>query len=106
MPGWCRLYMKTVFILLADVFEKLIKVSTKDYGISPLYCVSICSYTLKCCLKCTDITLQTLRDKDISLSIENNIRGGISSVMGHRYVWWNEIWWRCLFRRNIEYSGW
>ena len=46
-----RLYMKTDIILLTDVFEKFIKVSTKDYGINPLYCVSLCSYTLQCCLK-------------------------------------------------------
>ena len=37
-------------------------------------------------MKYTDIKLQTLRDKDLILLIENNIRGGISSVMGDRYV--------------------
>ena len=34
----------------------------------------------------TDIKLQTLQDKDLILLKENNIRGGISSVMGDRYV--------------------
>ena len=34
----------------------------------------------------TDIKLQTLQDKDLILVIENNIRGGISLVMGDRYV--------------------
>ena len=72
--------------MLTDVFEKFIKVSTKDYGINPLYCVSICSYTVQCCLKYTDIKLQTLQDKDMILLIENNIRGGISFVIGNRYV--------------------
>ena len=33
-------------------------------------------------MKYTDIKLQTLQDKDLILLIENNIRGGISSVMG------------------------
>ena len=37
-------------------------------------------------MKYTDIKLQTLHDKDLISSIENNIRGGISSVMGDRYV--------------------
>ena len=37
-------------------------------------------------MKYTDIKLQTLQDKDLILLIENNIRGGISSVMGDRYV--------------------
>ena len=30
--------------------------------------------------------LQTLQDKDMILLLENNIRGGISSVMGDRYI--------------------
>ena len=36
--------------------------------------------------KYTDIKLQTLQHKDMILLLENNIRGGISSVMGDRYV--------------------
>ena len=34
--------------------------------------------------------LQTLQDKDLILLLENNIRGGISSVMGDCYVKSNE----------------
>ena len=71
---------------MADVFEKLVKVSTKEYGINPLYCVSLPDYTYYCTLKYTDNKLQTLQDKDLILLIENIIRGGISSVMGDRYV--------------------
>ena len=36
-------------------------------------------------MRYTDIKLQTLQDKVLIL-LENNIRGGISSVMGDRYV--------------------
>ena len=36
--------------------------------------------------KYTGINLQTLQDKDMILLLENNIRGGIRSVMGDRYV--------------------
>ena len=32
------------------------------------------------------MNLQTLQDKDLILTLENIIRGGISSVMGDRYV--------------------
>ena len=81
-----RLYCKTDVILLADVFEKSVKVSTKEYKINPLYCGSLPGYTYQCALKYTNIKLQTLQDKDLILLIENNIRGGISSVMGDRYV--------------------
>ena len=81
-----KLYCKCDVILLADVFEKFVKVSTEEYKINPLYCVSLPGYTYQCALKYTDIKLQTLQDKDLILLIENNIRGGISSVMGDRNV--------------------
>ena len=81
-----RLYCKSDVILLADVFEKFVEVSTEEYKVNPLYCVSLPGYTYQCALKYTDIRLQTLQDKDLILLIENNIRGGISSVMGDRYV--------------------
>ena len=78
--------MESDFILLADVIEKFIKLSIKDFEINPLYCVSICSHTIQCCLKYTDIKLQSLQDKDMILFIENNRRGGLSSTMVDRFV--------------------
>ena len=81
-----KLYCKTDVILLADAFEKFVTVSFEEYKINPLYCVSLPGYTYQCALKYTDIKLQTLQDKDLILLIENNIRGGISSVMGDRYM--------------------
>ena len=81
-----KLYCKSDVILLADVFEKFVNVSTEEYKINPLYCVSLPGYTYQCALKYTNIKLQTLQDKDLILLIENNKRGGISSVMGNRYV--------------------
>ena len=57
-----------------------------EFGINPLYCVSLPGYTWECGLKYTGINLPTLQDKDLILILENNIRGGISSVMGNRYV--------------------
>ena len=85
-----KLYCKSDVILLPDVFEKCVKVSTEDYKINPLYCMSLPGYTYQYALKYTDIKLQTLQDKDLILLIENIIRGGISSVMGDRYVKSNE----------------
>ena len=43
-------------------------------------------HTWQCGLKCTGINLQTPQDKDMILLLENNIGGGMSSVMGDRYV--------------------
>ena len=81
-----KLYCKSDVILLADVIEKFVRVSFEEYGINPLYCVSSLGYTYQCDLKYTDIKLQTLQDEDLILLVENNIGGGISSVMGDRYV--------------------
>ena len=78
--------LKSEVLLLACVFDKFIKVSIKEYGINPLYSVSLPGYTWECGLKYTGINLPTLQDKDLILTLENNIRGGISSVMGDRYV--------------------
>ena len=81
-----QIYLKCDVLLLACVFEKFLKVSVNEFGINPLYCVSLPGYTWQCGLKYTRINLQTLQDKDMILLLENNIRGGISSVMGDRYV--------------------
>ena len=79
-------YLKNDVLLLTCVFENFIKVSVNEFGINPLYFVSQPGYTWQCGLKYTGINLQTLQDKDMLLLLENNLRGGISSVMGDRYV--------------------
>ena len=81
-----EIYLKSDVLLLACVFEKFIKVSVYEFGINPFYCVSLPGYTWQCGLKYTGINLQTLQDKDMILFSENNIRGGISSVMGDRFI--------------------
>ena len=81
-----EMYLKSDVLLLAYVFEKFIKLSVDEYGINRLYCVSLPGYILQCGMNYTGIKLQTLQDKDITLLLENNIRGGINSVMGDRYV--------------------
>ena len=48
--------------------------------------MSLPGFTYQCALKYTDIKLQTLQDRGLILIIENKIRGGISSVMGDRFV--------------------
>ena len=81
-----EIYLKSDVLLLACVFEKFIKVSINEYDINRLYCVSLPGYTWQCGLKYSGINLQTLQDKDMILLLENNIRGGVSSVMGDRYI--------------------
>ena len=81
-----EIYLKSDVLLLTCVFEKIIKVSYNEFDINPLYCVSLPGYTWQCGLKYTGINLQTLQDKDMILLLENNIRGGISYVVGDRYI--------------------
>ena len=81
-----QLYLRSDDLLLPCVFEKFINVSVNDFGINPLYCVILPSYTWQCGLKYAGTNLQTLQDKDMILALENIIRGGVSSIMSDRYV--------------------
>ena len=81
-----QLYLKSDVLLLACLFENFIKVTVNEFGINPLYCLSLPGYTWQCGLKYTGINFQTLQDKDMILLLETNTRAGISSVMGDRYV--------------------
>ena len=81
-----KLYLKSDVILLADVFEKFIQISFEEYGNNPLNCVSLPGYTWQRGMNYTDIKLQTIQDEDLILTLENNIRGGIRSIMGDNYV--------------------
>ena len=77
--------MKSNVLFLACLFEEFTKVSVNEFGINPLYCVSLPGYTWQCGLKNAGLTLHTLQDKDMIFLLENIIRGGISSVMGDRH---------------------
>ena len=81
-----QLYLKSDVFLLACVFERLIKVSIKEFDINPLYCVSLPGYTWQCGFKYRGINLQTLQDNDLILTLEYNLRSGISSVLSDRFV--------------------
>ena len=74
--------MKSDSNLLVDVFEEFIKISIEEFGINPRFCVSLPGYTWQCGMNYNNIKLQTLQDKDLFLTLEDNIRGGISSNMG------------------------
>ena len=91
------LYLKMDVLQLADVFENFVESSTREYKINPLYSYSLPGYTWKAGLKLTNIKLDFIKDtaklpsgKELLLLLENNIRGGISSVMGDRHVQYDE----------------
>ena len=78
-----QLYLKTDVLILACVFEKLIKTSVNEFRSNSLYCGSLPGLTGK--------DLQTLQNKYLVLNLEKIIRGGISSVMSDRYGKSDEI---------------
>ena len=84
------LYLKMDVLQLADVFENFVKSFPREYKINPLYTYSLPGYTLKAGLKLTNIKLDYVKCKELLLLLENNIRGGISSVMGNRHVQFDE----------------
>ena len=79
-------YLKIDFDLLTDVFENFIEFSLKEFGIHPLYCYSLPGFTWLWGLKYPDVELQYFKDDTLIRLVENKIRGGVSSVMGDRYV--------------------
>ena len=83
LPEIC---LESDVFLLTCVFERTIKVPVNEFDINPLYCVSLPGYTWQCGLNYTGINLRTIQDKDMILVLENNTHGGISSLMGDRYV--------------------
>ena len=80
------LYLKMDVLQLTDVFENFVQTSTEEYGINPLYSYSLPGYTWKAGLKLTNIKLDFIKDKDLLLLLENNVRGGNSSVMRPRCI--------------------
>ena len=80
------LYLKSDIDLLTDVFENFIEFSLKEFGINPLYCYSLRGFTWLWGLNFTDVELHYLKDDTLIRLVENDVRGGVSSVMGDRYV--------------------
>ena len=81
-----KLFLKSDFILFIYVIEKFSKVSTIEFDINPLHCVSLPRFTWLCGMKDPAINLQTTQDKELFLLSEKIMRGQFSSVMGDRYV--------------------
>ena len=79
-------YLQMDVLQLADVFENFVDKSSLLYGINRLYNYSAPCYTWKAGLKLTNKKLEYLKDGHLLLLLENNIRGGIASVIVDRHV--------------------
>ena len=59
-----ELYNKADVILLADIFEKFIKVSKTEFGINPLYHITLPGKTWSNGLKYTKVELELIKNVD------------------------------------------
>ena len=80
------LYLNMDLLQLTDVFENFVESSTREYKNNPLYSYSLPGFTWKAGLKLTIIKLDYIKCKELLLLLKNNLRGGVSSVMGDRHV--------------------
>ena len=81
-----ELYCKADVIVLAEIFEKFIKVSISEFGINPWYHISLPETTLSDGLKYTKIELELNKNVDLFQMFESGIKGGISGIFGDRYI--------------------
>ena len=95
------LYVLLDTCLLSDVFNVFRKKTHKIYGLEPCHYYSIPSLSWNAMLKFTKIEIELIRDIDMYLFIEKNIRGGISQVIKRNSVA-NNINMMEKFNPNIE----
>ena len=75
-----NLYLKTDVFLLADVFEKFIKICLDYYRLDPCHYFSSPGLSWGAMLKMTKIELDLISNTDMHLFIEKGMRGGISYI--------------------------
>ena len=79
------LYVQSNTSLLADVFENVRDICTKEYELDPAHFLSLPGLPFQAYLKKTNIELELLTDYDMLLMVEEGIRGGICHSI-HRYA--------------------
>ena len=79
-------YLKNDIDLLTDAFENFIKCGVREYGLNPCHYYSTPGFTWDCGEKFTGMKLPYIKDTNELYFWQESIRGGVSSVMGSRYV--------------------
>lgn len=103
MAQYHDLYLKTVVILLADVFEAFRKTAFEFNKLDPLHYLSSPGLSWYACLKKTGVQLEILTDPDQYLFIEKGMRGGLSLIY-NRYARANNPYLPESYDRNAENS--
>ena len=69
------LYVQNDTSLLADFYGNFRNMCLEKYGLGPVYFVSAAGLAWQVCLKKTGVKLELIRDYDMLLMIEKEIRG-------------------------------
>ena len=81
-----ELYLKIDVLALADVFESFRDAMLKSHKLDPIYYYTAPGLSYDAMLLSTKVEIELLTDYDMVLMIERGMRGGISGVVGDRYV--------------------
>ena len=66
--------------------NEYVRLSMKEFGLSPLHYVSLLGYSFDCCLMSCGVSSDTLQDKQMLDDFVEAKRGGICGIMGDRIV--------------------
>ena len=64
--------MKSDILVLADVFEKFNKKAATEFGLNPLYNVSLPGKSCQCSLKITGIEMQDFQGREMFITKEKS----------------------------------
>ena len=81
---YMKLYVKTDAVLLCDVFESFRKLCMEYYGLDPCHFMSLPAFSWEAMLKMTGVQLEYITDLDQYTFIEQNLRGGVTTI-NHRH---------------------
>ena len=81
---YMELYVKTDAVLLCDVFENFRCLCMEYYGLDPCHFMSLPAFSWEAMLKMTGVQLQYITDIDMYTFIEQNLRGGVTTI-NHRH---------------------
>jgi hypothetical protein len=80
------MYLAVDTLILADLYESFRDQCLSHYNLDPVFYYSSPGLFFDGMLKYTNVELELLTDYNMILMIESGIRGGISSILGDRYV--------------------
>ena len=79
-------YLQNDVEILDYCMNEYVKLSMKEFKLNPLHYVSLPGYSFDCWLMSSGVTLDTLQDKQRLDDFVGAKRGGISGIMGDRYI--------------------